>query len=1842
MRANDRRGVLILVVLSLLIMFVVVAVMYVTVATRARSVSTNFAQVERTGDTPEQVVDALARDVFRGSLNPHSPLTTTNLLIDMYGGSIRGQVIQNPPVSQVPATTQAGQGTLMRLSATLTNPPSSYVVTDFFGGCVLTLISGNNKGVSFRVLHSNEAANTNGTIQFTVMPIAAEQSQGSTAAILFANNPVFVINGHPYSGTGAGFNQDSADNMGPGAGKGPLGAFWAYQTGGAQPAEFPYALLPNPAFFEANAALNYNDPAGPGGVNEDYDAPDYQNPHLAFFASGAQNMENIKPSFHDPALLAYWQTWWLGQGTYTGSLFGTSTDPLAAILARKVMFRPNRYDHPTFVDSGPRDAQGNTLWQNLEAGNWNAGPWDVDNDGDGVPDSVWIDPAHPVQVTKDGRTYKTLVAYLVIDLDGRLNLNAHGTIHPVDSTIGTPASFDAPIELASMTFRQPNQPQPNQQMPIPVRYAGQGATNAPTPLTRGSGYGPAEIRLDRIFRPNYIGEYRNLLNGGTFNGANVPGRYGLDYIHKWNGNTLGPATANRAPGYVGEDVASRLRQWDFPHDYRNSAPSSFGSPPDLRGRVAMGLDIGGQPLMHAYRAVAHDTDTNFYNSDWNYEKVDDPYELNLNDMAGRLGWTTMPQAPLPAPAAGTPFVPDTPFSIQEMERLLRPFDIDSQTLPSRIVQLAPSIFQQGLRNLVTTHSFDLPVLSPQAPPSVRALLANNSPPTSNSIIDIVNARVTNGGGQVDTAIQTMLAPELRRGLKMDINRPFGNGADDDNDGAVDDPTEPNQTANYENFSSNNTPVPLDMAYGTGGDGRQLFARHLYILMMLLSDDQYIYLPFGLEVNDFVRDLPKKAELRAHRLAQWAVNVVDFRDQDNIMTRFEYDTTPFDQGGWQPDRVVYGCEMPVLLITETLAFHSRRVVDSAHDDGEGQKRDEMAGDMMTMGENDLDQALIPRGSAFVELLAIFNPNLSQQAQDLFVNAGGAANPDWKLFLQKMAPDGSPVWRLAVTEFHTEQGMNPEDRVTTIVDAHMDTVSFEPTNPGLPPTSFTVLPDHHPHEVRIDRYVYFTNTPPTGLGYDLDHLNRTYHAVNTIGAPGSGEYVVIGPGGFGAGARQAALSVGGKNGTNPHAASDQTLRMAGAFLARNTHRYQAPVPYQDYPNAQSQIRVPIAIPIASIANIPVASAAINVNGAPSAWAPGDRVGFSISEPLFSQNYYPKPTEVNPGTGLREAYGTLDESDPAKKFIDEPLDARDNLDMPLSETTPPRDFRGRRNDEDNLLTTGTYTNVRTVFLQRLADPTQGYDPTSNPYITVDWLPIDLTVFNGEAKWDENQTDYAADEWDPDDRDPEAEDTNGVNFVSRQRGDLMSYTDAPTGIGGENTDYNVWRPISRGPFEIGPNWKTTGNANPPASMDDTHYFRHKLRHSLGYLNQSYGHPMTTQDVQASTNAMQSDNARNYRGWPKAHNANAGKPFPWIKWNNRPFASVHELLDVPSSTPGRLCYEFNHTTLAHPDPMRVTTGSYEIGQNAQQRREFRHLLNFFHSRNDDNPAPDESADLFCVLDFLHVPSRFVGTETVLNPNVYSETNAPAGNETALFRPPYNLISNYRDPGRINLNTINSEAVWNAVMPYKDDGSGPAVSWDDFQISRRGDATITNPLAPVTRGGATLPTIMRNPFRSGASADLVPSTGNLVQLRHQGINATILRAAGENPDDPPQAGGQKVPLFATTTSDTNTADPAYRNNSRNSAFRYQNIERLSNLVTTRSNVYAVWVTVGYFEAIPNVGGIDAGHPDGYQIGAELGSETGDVKRHRGFYIFDRSIPVGFERGMNHNIDRAIILKRFIE
>lgn len=149
------------------------------------------------------------------------------------------------------------------------------------------------------------------------------------------------------------------------------------------------------------------------------------------------------------------------------------------------------------------------------------------------------------------------------------------------------------------------------------------------------------------------------------------------------------------------------------------------------------------------------------------------------------------------------------------------------------------------------------------------------------------------------------------------------------------------------------------------------------------------------------------------------------------------------------------------------------------------------------------------------------------------------------------------------------------------------------------------------------------------------------------------------------------------------------------------------------------------------------------------------------------------------------------------------------------------------------------------------------------------------------------------------------------------------------------------------------------------------------------------------------------------------------------------------------------------------------------------------------------------------------------------------------------------------------------------------------------------------------------------------------------INATLLRE---------DTNSAEHPLFEYRGTTNPAAPPTLLpvdDPTRNPYFRYEGIQRLGNLVTTRSNVYAVWITVGYFEVSPAAqlpgypwtltpAQIQAVYPDGYTLGRELGTDTGEIERHRAFYIFDRTIPVGFQRGQDLNAEKAILLNRFIE
>ncbi|MDO5565675.1 MAG: hypothetical protein Q4G59_03385, partial [Planctomycetia bacterium] len=64
------------------------------------------------------------------------------------------------------------------------------------------------------------------------------------------------------------------------------------------------------------------------------------------------------------------------------------------------------------------------------------------------------------------------------------------------------------------------------------------------------------------------------------------------------------------------------------------------------------------------------------------------------------------------------------------------------------------------------------------------------------------------------------------------------------------------------------------------------------------------------------------------------------------------------------------------------------------------------------------------------------------------------------------------------------------------------------------------------------------------------------------------------------------------------------------------------------------------------------------------------------------------------------------------------------------------------DQLFGLGNIPGYKSAFVQRVADPNRPYHPLANPYISVDWNVMDLTIFNGESIELVNSADNVRDE--------------------------------------------------------------------------------------------------------------------------------------------------------------------------------------------------------------------------------------------------------------------------------------------------------------------------------------------------------------------------------------------------------------------------------------------------------------------------------------------------------------------
>ncbi len=2075
-RPSARRGILLLVVLSMLTLFLLIGTSFIMSANQYRRANKTLSDVPAPSENRLQQTDLLDEvlgQLVRDTTNKYSALRYHSLLRDMYGAD--GFFFELP---ELPAdgTTVVNQLPIVgnqfyEVRLTFTTPPPLSTIDNYYNGLVWTATNGNAGGVSARIVRYRFDTATSEYI-FHIMP-------PTESSVLPNPGDEVVINGRPFNGTGVGYNAFA------GTGDARLSTMESvFDTASGSGIFRQIGLMPNSAMFETDTAVLSFDKgltiapdrkdyfltaseklsltmeqqerlialrglSGLGGADESYDAVDFQNMALALMPVSPietlmPNLEPpsppdplifsrdnlppqlgnmILPSFHRPALINYW-----------ANQVALEAEPN---LLRKVLLRPNWHDHPDFTGSNPEYAAATS--DNDKLLRMVYGPWDVDNDNDGRRDSVWVDFGAPVMMSPNGKLVKPLAAVLCLDMDGRLNLNAHGSLEHV---------------------------KPISDQPTPQLLAGGVLSDT---LPHGQGYGPAEISLEPVVSVDGTSFFQRLLEGVEANNASYLDADGNQFDRNWSGRYGLISNNDDDPGAGNAyDLLAQMKQQGVPRRGgldQNAINQGFtlsdllglyATPPDLMGRYSLGLNALGQPVYEMLDPDDRDGDTILVD-DVDLDQ-DTPYELDLS----RTG-----------PVAAGASANDGPFSLGELERLLRAYDADAGRLSPRLWELANGFRPAPVppatsvvnvddlnrwRTLLTTDSYDLPVPNVVVPEWMRdgipdgvggfvvgsdfKTVMNNREPVNLTFADLLEYRLREQGltgAVLEREMSKLMAPELADGLKIDINRPLGNGrddngngvddnpgVDDDGDGMIDEADEVDEPGEVEfiggefagvvgvvdepgevdpntgveapywtidtlrtvaavpaaaNDFTNSTTGDFRDNIDRNGDGtidpaergdvdggglssaelvnlhnfrRQMLARHLYVLAMTLVD------PFDLNTDE--------GKAKARRLAQWAINVVDYRDPDNIMTAFEYDANPFD--GWNVDGdhsmvtdiygadnkfggdvgtpdadiggVVWGAERPELLITETLAWHDRRTFDGQResvnslDEPDDAAIEDGIGDVRSGEDMTFDQELRPQGAGFIEL---YNPWPAETAANADTHKVDLSGNDLGIDLARThdgTQNGSPLWRMMV---YRSGGIdkNPDD--PDVTKRPVNLVWLEKRKPPLRLDQIAL-----PINNKADRSVYFAGFDPAanvdrngdgtfdwdgddGVAYfnRIDFSNLADPGNRLVDSVRPGRYMVIGSGeDKGGGEYLAQFGLSQNRGillrTDPLAANavsvldstNSTVMDVAGFpveasaddgtiipkLFGDTHDSMVSVaiidqamPTRDYRDAAR--RFTFSEPAGGYPDtVPLHNSRSKV-AAPGGWNRTLKKYMPVMDrPLderrtFDPDFMIYDPDTHVSRGLRNT-------------IKRALRANGNWVM---SPTPLNDGETRLSLPDDNKGHRMIPGFSWVYLQRLANPLLPWNPEPmtpdgmanpkhiatlqvNPYLTLDGMGVNVTVFNGQSE-DEKQWPAGVA------RDSSTYKTYSNTFATQtlasvQRGrvndptkDVGNYAVMQDlvirGRPNRLTDpHSVLEPLQENLWSLEPidYWRNKGGPDGFGyeAPDTGHRFEAIPDCTLGFLNEPF------QNAAATT--------------PDEQKVIPKTPFPWFAWNNRPYTSEGELLQVPAYSSAELPRAFGFASTAtglenydkKTEKVRETSG-----EDFELDGPYPHLMNFFRVKMgigaDTNPntVDDEGiAGLFRVLEYVEVPSRYVGTEKWTSPATFGNNDVTSVDDPRYLRqPPFNRISNYREPGRVNLNTIISGDVWEGGIlnrELQDD----TLPWDPianpYLVKKLLNPAlpydpVTNPYNKFWQSGPTspqltdsrreygavgssgllldssIPTFFANPFRSANTGDLAPLTA----MVRDGIQSTALRRsfAPGNPNPPP--------LFA---ADNVGAGNEFQDSERNAYFRYQPLTRLSQMTTTRSNVYAVWITIGFFEveeaesrndfATRNgfTGGVTAAsdalydrvYPEGYELGQEMGSETGDIRRQRQFAIVDRTIPVAFEPGVEHNVERAIPLRRRIE
>jgi hypothetical protein len=565
------------------------------------------------------------------------------------------------------------------------------------------------------------------------------------------NDAPGALNDRPYTGTGRIENP----------------TFINYTQFQGQPIRDPARQGTRPAGSDPNNLAA----RGPiiGDLNVPYTYPDLNNVFLAMIDPA--NDQVIKPSYVRPEANAAGQ---LGSLHYL----------------------------PTTMAPGFPATVGNGHVKNLE----NLG---------GGNDSVWLDYGGGIHIAPDGRKYKCMVAPLLIDMDGRLNINAAGNILATGNTSASNMGWGAwemnPARLSGATAP------PALLAEWPALVLGAGAVSGK--------YGPGGLPL-----------------GTAFPGGTLLRRYAPVDL---NGIVDPTAPGHRTP----------TNRFTFPGQGTTAATVVFP---------------GYDPNAYGNAVPVETTTTGTVAGQPNHPSSFNPMQ----------------------PIVAGPTARNDPFSANDLAGILRRYNVGGDSVPSNVVSLLPNNLQgSGLtdpaaryrRGLLTTHSFDLdrPGGIPSIwDPTAAPYTATGSAPPIGAPLSFPGVGLRSGAvpanSEFDPNTWRSTLPPLRLNLARQLAAypPVANGR----------------------FDLTN-PTVLQAVNQAQSD-RQAFATELFERLRIVVGARPVAQASG-----------NADEMRALRwIAQLAVNLVDYIDNDEYSTSFQ----------WASGEFVFGTELPRLVINEYYA------------------------------------------------------------------------------------------------------------------------------------------------------------------------------------------------------------------------------------------------------------------------------------------------------------------------------------------------------------------------------------------------------------------------------------------------------------------------------------------------------------------------------------------------------------------------------------------------------------------------------------------------------------------------------------------------------------------------------------------------------------------------------------------------------------------------------------------------------------------------------------------------------------------------------------------------------------